>query len=74
MNQAEGRRTLLGANAQVVQASTRQVQVTLAAEFVQQQVMELLADTGSCQSRRRPRQVARLPEPSSRVGKLFARR
>jgi hypothetical protein len=51
MNQAEARRTLLGANAQVIQAGTRQVQLALASEFVQQ--------------------VAGLPQPNSRVGKLF---
>jgi hypothetical protein len=73
MNQAETRCTLLGANAQVVQAGTRQVELVLASKFVQQQVMELLADTSSCQSRK-TQQVTGLPQPSSRVGKLFARR
>jgi hypothetical protein len=48
MNQAEARCKLLGTNAQVVQAGTRPVQLALAAEFVQQQVMGLLlADTGT---------------------------
>ena len=74
MNQAEARCTLLGANAQVVQAGTQQVQLALAAKFVQQKVIELLPETGSCRSRRSPQEVTGLPQPSLRVGKLVARR
>ena len=61
MNQCEARCTLLGTNAQVVQAGTRPVQLALAAEFVQQQVMGLLADTGTLS-------VTQAPPAGDRVG------